>query len=117
MRRFTSIALAFAFVLSMFSVGGGGNVAAEESFDCGSLEGLQVLHSTLREQADGGCALFESTSEQCRLAYLQRRDASVGMHEWLGVGTVLHPPRVHCLPVRAEPILLLERFLRLFPFC
>jgi len=70
MRRFTSIALAFAFVLSMFSVGGGGNVAAEESFDCGSLEGLQVLHSTLREQADGGYALFESISEQCRQAYL-----------------------------------------------
>lgn len=78
MRHFTSIALSFAFVLSMSSVGGGDNVAAQESFDCGSLEGLQVLHSTLRELADGGYALFGSISEQCRQAYLDAQ-AIVGV--------------------------------------
>lgn len=39
-------------------------------FDCSSIEGLQVLDSTLKAQPDGGWALFDSLSVDCQEAYV-----------------------------------------------
>jgi hypothetical protein len=69
-RRSISI-LIIMVVASASTFGMSGAASAQNSgFDCQTIPGLRVLDSTLKAQPDGGWAMFDALSNDCKEAYV-----------------------------------------------